>query len=231
MGRPPGAVPLHPNLVLAACLARPGEDPGGTAVRLLTSVRRRGYPAGFLGADAVISQAHPERFHLPARALGYSLVMDYKETELGRQANSGGAAMVDGAFFCLPCPRIWSPPAGPAGRDHRHQRPMRPASQPGSWRLVRKQGPTKTATSDTAVRPEVSTPPVLPAAAGCSRESSRQIPVLAPPLDPPKVCTQSAVTIAPTWGPGTVRISLRVTAMGPRLRHLPQHHRGQPTVT
>jgi hypothetical protein len=51
MGRPPGALPLYPNLVLAACLTRPGEDPGGTAVRLLASVRVRGYPAGLLGAD------------------------------------------------------------------------------------------------------------------------------------------------------------------------------------
>ncbi len=99
MGRPPGAVPTHPNLVLGACLGRPGEDPGGTAVRLLTSVRERGYPAGFLGADRGYSQARPESFHLPVRALGYSLVMDYKETELGRGANSAGAVMVEGTLL------------------------------------------------------------------------------------------------------------------------------------
>ena len=38
------------------------------------------------------------------RALGYSLVMDYKVTELGRQANSQGAVMVDGAFYCPAMP-------------------------------------------------------------------------------------------------------------------------------
>ena len=104
MGRPPGAVPSHPNLVLAACLGRPGEDPGGTGVRLLTSVRERGYPAGFLGADRGYSQVRPEHFHLPVRALGYSLVMDYKETELGRGANSSGAVMVEGTFYCPAMP-------------------------------------------------------------------------------------------------------------------------------
>lgn len=68
-------------------------------MRVLTLVAARGYPAGFLGADRAYSQARPERFHLPVRALGYSLVMDYKETELGRAANSSGAVMVEGTFY------------------------------------------------------------------------------------------------------------------------------------
>ena len=83
MGRPPGTVPAHPNLVLAGCLTRPGEDPGGTAVRLLTSVRCPGLSRRLLGADRGTPRPSPTRFHLPVRALGYSLVMDYKETELG----------------------------------------------------------------------------------------------------------------------------------------------------
>ena len=83
MGRPPGDVPTYPNLALGVVLGRPGQDPGGTGSRLLAEVRRRGWPAGFLGADRGYTQALPERFHLPVRALGYSLVMDYKVTELG----------------------------------------------------------------------------------------------------------------------------------------------------
>ncbi len=104
MGRAPGSVPTHPNLVLAVCLTRPGEDPGGTGVRMLASVRRRGWPAGYVGADRGYTQVRPEHFHLPARALGYSVVMDYRGDQLGRQANSQGAVMVDGCFYCPAMP-------------------------------------------------------------------------------------------------------------------------------
>jgi hypothetical protein len=202
MGRPPRAHPLYPNLVLAACLARPGEDPGGTAVRLLTSVRGRGYRAGFLGADRGYSQAQPERFHLPVRALGYSLVMDYKETELGRQANSGGAVMVDGAFFCPSMPEdlVSASVDLRAGTIDAATHAARIAAR-GSWRLVRKQGPDKDGYERHGCPGRGEHPhlccPLQPAAADKARG---QIPVLAPPLDPPKVCTQSAVTIAPDIG-------------------------------
>jgi hypothetical protein len=106
MGRAPGSVPTHPNLILGISLGRPGEDPGGSGVALLASVRRRGWRAGYLGADRGYSQCLAEHFHLPARALGYSVVMDYKENDLGIQANSQGAVMVDGAFFCRPCQKL-----------------------------------------------------------------------------------------------------------------------------
>jgi hypothetical protein len=43
-----------------------------------------------LGADRGYTQCRPEHFHLPVRALGYSLVMDYKAAELGRPANTQG---------------------------------------------------------------------------------------------------------------------------------------------
>jgi len=56
-----------------------------------------------LGADRGYTQVAPEHFHLPVRAIGYSLVMDYmdyKDQDLGRQANSGGAVLVDGCLYC-----------------------------------------------------------------------------------------------------------------------------------
>ncbi len=104
MGRPPGSVPSYPNLIVGMVLGRPGEDPGGTGVRVLASVRQRGWPVGYLGADRGYTQCLPEHFHLPARALGYFVVMDYKENDLGVQANSQGAVMVDGAFHCPAMP-------------------------------------------------------------------------------------------------------------------------------
>jgi hypothetical protein len=202
MGRPAGAVPAHPNLVPAACLTRPGEDPGGTAVRLLTSVRRRGYRAGYLGADRAYSQARPERFHLPVRALGYSVVMDYKGTELGRQANSAGAVMVDGAFYCPSMPEDLVSVSTDlrAGTIDAATHAARIAAR-GSWRLVRKEGPDKDGYERFACPAQGGHPhlccPLRPAAAVAALG---QIPVLSPPVEPPKVCTQSAVTIAPGIG-------------------------------
>ncbi len=76
--RPPGAVPGCPNLAIGLALARPGQDPGGTGARVLASVAARGHKTGWLGYDRAYTAALPERFHLPARALGYSPVMDYR---------------------------------------------------------------------------------------------------------------------------------------------------------
>ena len=39
--------------------------------------------------------ALPSRFHLPARALGYRPVMDYRAGQLGIQASTGGARLRD----------------------------------------------------------------------------------------------------------------------------------------
>jgi len=202
MGRPPGAVPVHPNLVLGACLTRPGEDPGGTAVRLLASVRLRGHSAGFLGADRGYTQAHHTRFHLPVRALGYSLVMDYKETELGRQANSAGAVMVDGTFFCPAMPEDLVSVSADlrAGTIDAATHSARIAAR-ASWRLVRKEGPDADGYERFACPGQGEHPhlccPLRPASA---TKALGKIPVLLAPADPPKVCTQSAVTIAPDIG-------------------------------
>jgi hypothetical protein len=115
--RPPGALPTTPNLAIGMAMTRPGEDPGGTGARVLASVAARGHKPGWLGYDRAYTAALPDRFHLPARALGYSPVMDYRADQLGIQANTQGARLVEGTWYCpaLPEPLI----AATAGRrDH-----------------------------------------------------------------------------------------------------------------
>ena len=143
MGRPPGSVPAYPNLALGLALGKPGEDPGGTGALLLAQVRSRGWPAKYLGADRGYTQCRPEHFHLPVRALGYSLVMDYKAAELGRQANSQGALMVDGAFYCpaLPEDLITASADKRAGKLDDAMYKARTEARL-AWRLAHKQGPT-----------------------------------------------------------------------------------------
>ena len=110
MARPPGAPPAHPDLAIGLALARPGEDPGGTGARVLASVPARGYKTGWPGYDRACTQALPGRFHLPARALGYSPVMDDKPGQPGIQANTGGATLAGGTRYrpALPGPASWA---------------------------------------------------------------------------------------------------------------------------
>jgi len=200
MGRPPGAVPSHPNLALGLALGRPGEAPGATGVRVLAQLRRAGWPAGYLGADRGYTQGLPERFHLPARALGYSLVMDYKATQLGRQANSGGAVMVDGAFYCPAMPEelISASSDKRAGRTDDATGQARTQAR-AQWRLVRKQGPDRDGYERFAC-PARGEHPHLACPLRPSAKALGKVPVLCPPALPPKICTQSAVTVAPDIG-------------------------------
>jgi hypothetical protein len=80
-------------------------------------VAARGHKTGWLGYDRAYTQALPGRFHLPARALGYRPVMDYRDDQLGIQASTGGAILAEGTWYCpaLPEPLI----TATAGlRDH-----------------------------------------------------------------------------------------------------------------
>jgi hypothetical protein len=200
MGRPPASVPTYPNLIVGIVLGRPGEDPGGTGVRVLASVRRNGHKAGYLGADRGYTQCLPEHFHLPARALGYSVVMDYKQNDLGRQANSQGAVMVDGAFYCpaMPKPLVDASAEHRAGLIDEATRARRIEARV-PWRLVRKEGP------DADGYERLSCPATGQQAKLCcplrpSGTALGRIPVLSPPTSPPKLCCQSAITIAPDVG-------------------------------
>jgi hypothetical protein len=200
MGRPPGSVPTHPNLILGISLGRPGTDPGGSGARLLASVRRRGYRAGYLGADRGYTQALPEHFHLPVRGLGYSLVMDYKATDLGTQANSKGALMIEGAFYCPAMPEALIS----ASADHRAglideaTRARRVAAR-APWRLVRKEGPDEDGYERLAC-PALGEHPKLCCPLRPSEKGLGKIPVLLPPKTPPKLCCQSAITLPPDVG-------------------------------
>ncbi len=200
--RPPGAPPAHPNLAIGLALGRPGEDPGGTGARVLASVAARGHKPGWLGYDRAYTAALPERFHLPARALGYRPVMDYRIDQLGIQANSQGAMLVEGGWYCpaLPEPLIT---ATTGLRDHTVDRDTydsRIAAR-GSYQLKRKDGPD----SDGYQRlscPALGTHPGLMCPLRVTSLSPRdgRPKVLQPPQEPPKVCRQTAITIAPDVG-------------------------------
>jgi len=189
--RPPGAEPACPNLAIGLALTRPGEDPGGTGARVLTSVAARGHKAGHLGCDRAYT-----------RALGYSPVMDYRADQLGIQANTGGAILVEGTWYCpaLPEPlatataslRAKTISGGLYDQQITARRP---------YQLKRKQGPD----ADGYQRLTCPALGARPALMCPLRETSLtprdgRAKVLQPPEDPPRICRQTAITIAPDIG-------------------------------
>lgn len=201
MGRAPQSVPVHPNLAIGLCLGRPGEDPAGTGADLLGQVRARGWPARYLGADRGYSQGLPERFHLPARALGYSLVMDYKAKDLGRQANSQGAVLVDGAFYCPAMPEalVTASAERRAGAIDEATYKAHIVAR-ANWRLSRRAGPDQDGYERFSC-PGIGHNPRLccPIRQG-GKKGLGKLPVLSPPEVLPKICTQSTITISPDVG-------------------------------
>ena len=202
MARPPGAPPAHPDLAIGLALTRPGEDPGGTGARVLASIAARGHKAGWLGYDRAYTQALPARFHLPARALGYKPVMDYRADQLGIQANTGGAILVEGTWYCpaLPGPLIT---ATTRLRDHAITRDLygQQITARRSYQLKHKDGP------DTDGYQRLSCPATgkHPGLICPLRQASRsprdgRAKVFQPPPEPPRICTQTAITIAPGTG-------------------------------
>ena len=202
MARPPGAPPAHPDLAIGLALARPGEDPGGTGARVLASVAARGHKPGWLGYDRAYTAALPERFQLPARALGYRPVMDYRIDQLGIQANTGGAILVEGSWYCpaLPGPLIT---ATTGLRDHAITRDLydQQITARACYQLKRKDGPDadgyrRLSCPAAGHRPRLICP--LRQASTSPRDGRPK--VLQPPAEPPRICTQTAITIAPDIG-------------------------------
>jgi hypothetical protein len=202
MAPSPGAVPTYPNLVLGFALSRPGEDPGGTGARVLASVVERGQVPGFLGADRAYSAALPERFHLPVKALGYSLVMDYRIDQLGLQANSGGAVLVEGTWYCpsIPASLVAATVDYRAGViDEERWKARIDARSP--YALKRKDRPDADG-YERLTCPALGDHPGLmcPLREASLTPRDGRMKVLDPPADPPKLCRQSAITIAPDVG-------------------------------
>jgi len=200
--RPPGAPPATPNLAIGLALTRPGEDPGGTGARVLASAAARGHKTGWLGYDRAYTQALPGRFHLPARALGYQPVMDYRDDQLGIQASTGGAILVEGTWYCpaLPGPLI----SATAGlRNHAIDRELydQQIAARAVYQLNRKDGPDtdgyqRLSCPATGGHPGLMCP--LRQASLAPRDGRPK--VLQPPEEPPKICRQTAITIAPDAG-------------------------------
>ena len=101
----PSAPATFPQLVVGmAPLHRPGVEPGRNGVEAIRSIHERGLPARYLAADRAYSNEQPENFQLPVKALGYDVVFDYREDQLGVKDGHGGSVQVEGRLYCPAMP-------------------------------------------------------------------------------------------------------------------------------
>ena len=200
--RPPDAEPACPNLAIGLALTRPGQDPGGTGARVLSSAAARGHKTGWLGYDRACTQALPERFHLRARALGYQPVMDYRDDQLGIQASTGGALLVEGTWYCPALPELLIT-ATTRLRDHAITRDLytQQIAARACYQLKRKDGPDADGYQRLTC-PALGRHPglICPLRQASTSPRDGRPKVLQPPREPPRLCRQTAITIAPDIG-------------------------------
>ncbi|MFD0200062.1 MULTISPECIES: hypothetical protein [Saccharothrix] len=192
-----------PVVVGGYTLERPGHRPGGAAVDVLRQAVGNGWPVGLLAADRAYNNSDPDTFQLPALALGFGLLFDYRDDQLGVQAEHDGAIQVEGRWHC---PHM---PTGlvDATKDFRAER-----TDEATWRL------RMAARRAYELRPKANPDReghqrMLCPAAGDSptvrcplKKPSMQFtakPTVVPeagPVAPPAICRQQSVTVPPEAG-------------------------------
>jgi len=203
----PGQPQPFPSLVLGmATLHKPGRYPGRQAVRALASIQERGHPARLLAGDRAYSSAKPEDFQLPARALGYQPVFDYKVDQLGIQGSYAGMLQIEGAWYCPAIPKMLIEATSDYRKDAIDEATYK-ARLEERWKylVVSKAGPD--AEGHVRLRCPASNPaPVArcdlkPASVGPKTQGKLRIPVTAAVTShPPTICSQQSVTVPPEAG-------------------------------
>lgn len=94
-----------PTLIIGmAPLHKPGAEVGQNAVSAIASIVERGHPTAYLVVDRAYPNSKPDHLQLPARALGYDLVFDYRKDWLGVQDSVDGFLQIEGAWYCTSIP-------------------------------------------------------------------------------------------------------------------------------
>ncbi|WP_051899884.1 hypothetical protein [Streptomyces aureus] len=93
-----------PVVVLGMALDKPGQRPAYNGLKILGRLRERGYRPGYLAGDRAYNNSEPDEWQLPVRAMGHKPVYDYRADQLGKQASSDGAILVEGRWYCPSMP-------------------------------------------------------------------------------------------------------------------------------
>jgi hypothetical protein len=202
----PDTDPLFPNLVMGmAPVHRPGSDIAENAMTALTSIAARGHPRRLLAGDRAYTNCKPNKFQLPARALGYAPVFDYKIDQLGVQESYGGAKLIEGAWYCPAIPdslaeatrdnrtRCIDEETWKARIEERRAYLMRPKANPDDTGDVRLMCPASPAAPTAGCR-------LKPASIRQAPTKTRVQVTDELRTNPPAVCCQNSVTFPPEPG-------------------------------
>ncbi|MET7519496.1 hypothetical protein ABZS88_40095 [Streptomyces sp. NPDC005480] len=191
-----------PALILGVSLDKPGHRPAYNGLKVLSRLRERGYTPGYLAGDLAYNNSDPDEWQLPIRALGYKPVYDYRVDQLGKQAETQGAILVEGTWYCPSMPR----PLIDATKDLYAERIDRETwtrliTARRAYRLMPKEN------EDSEGHQRV----MCPAEAGKAQcpikphtlNRGIHLPLVDPepsPVGPTKVCRQRSITLAPAEG-------------------------------
>ena len=100
--------PVHdfPSLTLGYRLHVPGVDPGGAAVGGVDGAAKAGFSVRLLAGDRLYTSLKPENYALPLHERGVDTVIDYKDSQLGLQAEYHGAILVEGTWYSPSMPEV-----------------------------------------------------------------------------------------------------------------------------
>jgi hypothetical protein len=135
------------------------------------------------------------------RAMGFDLVVDYRVDQLGRQANSHGAVMVEGTWYCPSMPEVLVNATIDlrAGRIDERTYAARICAR-ADFALRRKSGPDADGYERFICPARGPHPKVRCSLCPSSLSAFGKRTVREPPAEAPALCRQSAITIAPDVG-------------------------------
>jgi len=199
--------PNFPSLVIGmAPLHKPGHSVGTNGIRALTSVIERGHPAGYLAADRAYSSASVEDFQLPATALGYKPIYDYRSDQLGVKGNFQGFLLIEGAYYCPNIPEALVN-ATADYRQHKIDEATYRARLEERWNYLAR--PKASPDAEGHIRVQCPAAGSWPAArcelkpASIRKETAGRIHIMVRSdisSSPPPSCTQQSVTLPPEAG-------------------------------
>ncbi|MFD8501291.1 hypothetical protein ACFV2L_00860 [Streptomyces sp. NPDC059687] len=191
-----------PALVLGAALDKPGHRPAYNGLKILNRMDERGYKPGYLAGDRAYNNSEPDEWQLPVRALGYKPVYDYRSDQLGKQAQTHGAILVEGRWYCpsMPEPLINATIDLDQERIDRETWIKRIAAR-RSYRIMPKENPDSDGYQRMMCPAEAGKAqcPIKPHTMG----RGIHLPLVDPepnPTGPLRVCRQRTITISPEAG-------------------------------
>ncbi|WP_150460420.1 hypothetical protein [Nesterenkonia ebinurensis] len=96
----PSRETTFPQLAVGMSMDKPAKDPGPNAIIAISHMHQAGLPAGTLIGDRAYGNSPlAENFQIPAREMGYQLLFDMKQHDIGKVHDAGHFIVLEGNFY------------------------------------------------------------------------------------------------------------------------------------